>query len=68
MPGEDVLLSIETDPCTEQYALRIPAVTKAHIDRLDAKTKKEMNEAIMLAIDSVLYKRDYKPGRYLKTE
>jgi len=57
---------VETDKLTETYAIRVPEVTKAAIDRLDSKQKKSMNEAVLIAIARALHDARFNPDLYLK--
>jgi len=59
---------LETDKLTEEFTLRIPAVTKIGIDRLPKHLKRRLNERILITMAQVLHEAAFDPRRYLVEE
>lgn len=53
------------DKLTEILSIRIPAVTKAQIDKLSASNRTKLNERIMIAIAQILHEAAFDPSFYL---
>jgi len=58
----------EIDKCTEVHTIRIPEITKEHLDKLPRELKAELKDKILEAMDRVIHKSMYRPGKYLKSE
>ena len=65
---EECFLSIETDDLKKTYGLKIPEITKCHIDQLTPVQKKTLNERLMETMDEFLHVASYKKGKYLKSD
>jgi rRNA-processing protein FCF1 len=66
--NDEVYLSVETDPLNEQYALRIPTVTKRKLDKLSRAQKKALNEQLLITIARAIHESEFTPSEYLKEE
>lgn len=59
---------LETDKLSDEFTMRIPAVTKIGIDRLPKHFKRRLNERILVTMAQVLHEAAFDPRRYLLTE
>ena len=59
---------LETDKLTDEFTLRIPAVTKIGIDRLPKHFKRRLNERLLITMAQVLHEAAFDPRRYLVEE
>jgi hypothetical protein len=56
----------EIDKLTETFSLRIPEITKHHIDKLSKAEKVRLNEAVLLAIAKAIHDSKFDPRLYLR--
>lgn len=56
---------VRHDKLTEIFSLRVPAVTKAHLDRMPAIWKNKLNERLLVTIAHVLHESRFDPTLYL---
>jgi len=61
------LRNIEMDKCTASFAIRIPEILKADMDKLDAGQKKELNLRILVEMARCVHEYNFNPCQYLKT-
>lgn len=66
--NQEAMLSIEYDKLSDNFSIRVPAITKKHLDRLTPAQKKILNEKILFTISKVLHDADFNPTKYLKEE
>jgi hypothetical protein len=59
---------LETDKLTEEFTLRIPAITKIGIDKLPKHFKRRLNERTLITIAQSLHEAAFDPRRYLVEE
>lgn len=50
---------------TESYTIRIPEITKAHIDSLPSLTKNKLNNEILLTMARVIHESKFDSSMYL---
>jgi hypothetical protein len=58
----------EMDKRTEIYPIRVPEITKHHLDKLSPKQKSELNEKILLAIAEAIHMANFDPKLYLASD
>ena len=58
----------EIDKLTETFSLRIPEITKHHIDKLSKAEKVRLNEAVLLTIAKCLHESKFDARLYLKEQ
>ena len=61
-------MSLETDKRTEEFALRIPEVTKNELDKLTKYQKAKLNDEILITMAKVIHNAKFDPCLYLKTD
>lgn len=57
-----------TDKLTEQYMIRVPEITKRHLDTLSANFKKKLNQRILLTMAEIIHESKLDPRIYLTSE
>ncbi|MBF0609473.1 MAG: hypothetical protein HQL61_18220 [Magnetococcales bacterium] len=57
-----------TDKRTENYSIKVPKVTKDHLDRVPVQYKSLLNNEILLAIARFMYKLDFNASPYLRED
>ena len=57
----------DIDKLEINFTLRIPEITKGHIDRLSSEMKKKLNNRILLTMARTLHEADFDPRKYLKS-
>lgn len=60
-------IDFQTDKCTENYTIRIPEVTKKHLEKLPSQLKAKLKKKILIAMAEVSHENSFDPGEYLKT-
>jgi len=55
----------EIDKCTEMYSVRIPEITKAHLDKLPPNLKQRLKDSILREMELIIHESKYQPGMYL---
>ena len=63
--GRDQMERLECDKLTDEYTLRVPAVTAAALQKLSKHWKRKLNERILVTMASVLHDSGFNPSRYL---
>lgn len=60
--------AIKIDKLNEQFSMRIPEVTKTHLEKLTPEQKKSLYNAILVLIAKHLHDSTFDPSIYLSTE
>ena len=66
--SEDKESCLTTDKLFESFSLRIPTITKEHLEKMPKKFKKKLNEEIMLVMARVIHESRFDPSDYLSTK
>jgi len=59
---------IEFDKLLEQYTLKIPEITKNHLDKIPPILKKKLNKQICLLMAEVIHESKFDPLIYLRSD
>ena len=57
----------DIDKLTEMFSIRIPEVLKTEIDRLSVQARKDLNDAVLIAMTKVVHLSKFDPNDYLKS-
>jgi len=55
----------DMDKCTEMYSVRIPEITKAHLDKLPSDLKQKLKDSVLRDMELIIHESKYQPGMYL---
>ncbi|MBF0345597.1 MAG: hypothetical protein HQL06_15385 [Nitrospirae bacterium] len=65
---ESFSLRLCTAKRTENYSIKLPKVTKDHLDRVPLQYKSLLNNEILLTMARFLYKFDFNASPYLRDD